>query len=63
MADWRAYLKAALMCCPLLTMNLRDRARFPAEIGLLGLCFAVEMGLMSDPAQSSLIDAALRLPS
>lgn len=60
MADWRGFLKAALMCCPLLTLNLRDRTRFPAEIGLLGLCLVAEMGLESDPAQPSAIDQALR---
>jgi hypothetical protein len=43
-ADWRAYLKAALFCCPLLTMNLTDGERFPPEISLLGLAMAVEMG-------------------
>lgn len=48
--DSEAILRAALMCCPLLTMNLADRARFPAEIGLLGLCYAVEMGLVPDNA-------------
>jgi fructosamine-3-kinase len=34
-------LAAAGVCCPLLTMNLADRTRFPAEIALLGLCDAV----------------------
>jgi hypothetical protein len=43
--DWRSYLKASLMCCPLLTMNLTDTSRFPPSITLLGLCFAVEMGM------------------
>jgi hypothetical protein len=47
MPAWREYLKSSLLCCPLLTMNLADRKRFPAEIGLLGLCYAVEMGLPS----------------
>ena len=42
--DWRAYLKAALFCCPFLTMNLTDSAKFPPEISLLGLTMAVEMG-------------------
>jgi hypothetical protein len=44
---WQSLLKSALMCCPLLTMNLADRARFPPEIGLLGLCYTVQMGLES----------------
>lgn len=57
--EWRSYLKAALMCCPLLTMNLADRERFPAEIGLLGLCFALEMGNESVGPKRSLIDRYL----
>ena len=42
--DWRAYLKAALFCCPFLTINLADSERFPSAISLLGLTIAVEMG-------------------
>ncbi len=42
--DWRAHLKSALFCCPFLTMNLTDASKFPAEISLLGLTMAVEMG-------------------
>ncbi|MGQ9888834.1 MAG: phosphotransferase [Aggregatilineales bacterium] len=57
-SDWQQYLKAALFCCPLLTMNLANGRRFPPEIGLLGLAMAVEMGGES-LGQSSLIDAAL----
>lgn len=53
--DWRAYMKAALMCCPLLTMNLADNNRFPPEISLLGFVMAVEMGAES-AGQRSLID-------
>ena len=45
-----------LLCCPLLTMNLADRDRFPAEIGLLGLCYAVEMGMDSDPNNPTQLD-------
>ncbi len=56
--DWRAYLKAALLCCPLLTMNLTDGGKFPPEISLLGLAMAVEMGAES-AAQRSLIDRTL----
>ncbi|MEP7286529.1 MAG: hypothetical protein ABI947_12255 [Chloroflexota bacterium] len=64
-ADPRSYiretLKAALMCCPLLTMNLADRQRFPPEVGLLGLCFVIEMGLESGANDSSrsIIDSLL----
>ncbi len=56
--DWRARLKAALLCCPLLTMNLADRSRFTPEIGLLGLAYAVEMGGESQGVRSP-IDQAL----
>lgn len=53
--DWRERLKLALMCCPLLTMNLTG---FNPEIALLGLCHAVEMGMESQ-SQRSYLDAML----
>jgi hypothetical protein len=56
--DWREYLKAALFCCPFLTMNLTDSAKFSPEISLLGLAMAVEMGSESK-GQRSLMDATL----
>ncbi|MDX1995172.1 MAG: hypothetical protein SF029_22510 [bacterium] len=56
--DWRTYLKAALFCCPFLTMNLADSQKFPPEISLLGLCMAVEMGAESE-GKRSLIDQTL----
>jgi hypothetical protein len=56
--DWRAYLKAALFCCPLLTMNLADASKFPPEISLLGLAMAVEMGAESKVRRSR-IDTVL----
>jgi hypothetical protein len=56
--DWRAYLKASLFCCPFLTMNLSERAKFPPSIGLLGLAMAVEMGSESAGTRS-LIDRVL----
>jgi len=56
--EWRQQLKAALFCCPLLTMNLVDRSRFPAEISLLGFASAVEMGAES-LNERSLIDLTL----
>lgn len=58
-ADWRAYLKSALLCCPLLTMNLADRNRFPPEIGLLGLCYVVQMGMDRVGEGSSFLDRML----
>lgn len=57
-ADWRAFLKAALFCCPFLTMNLADQAKFSPEISLLGLSMAVEMGSESQ-GERSRIDRAL----
>ncbi len=56
---WQSVLKSALMCCPLLTMNLADRDRFPPEIGLLGLCYAVQMGLESAAETRSPFDGHL----
>jgi phosphoglycolate phosphatase-like HAD superfamily hydrolase len=42
--DWREIVQLALMCCPLLTINLADSERFPPEISWLGLSLAVQMG-------------------
>jgi hypothetical protein len=56
--DWRRYLKAALFCCPFLTLDLTDTDRFPPEIALLGLTMAVEMGAESEN-ERSLIDQTL----
>lgn len=56
--DWRAYLKAALFCCPFLTMNLADNEKFPPNVALLGLTMAVEMGADSLGVRSR-IDAML----
>lgn len=53
-SSWRAMLKSALMCCPLLTMNLADSNRFPPAITLLGLCYTVEMGIDSTDRQRPL---------
>ncbi|MDZ4768005.1 MAG: hypothetical protein SGJ24_02665 [Chloroflexota bacterium] len=58
--DWHATLKSALLCCPLLTMNLTDRARFPESIALLGLAYAVEMGSSADGVLNA-IDHALAM--
>lgn len=56
--EWRRHVKLALMCCPLLTMNLTT---FPPEIALLGLSFCVEMGAESGGHRSvidTMLDAA-----
>jgi hypothetical protein len=42
--NWQEIVQSALMCCPLLTINLIDRQRFPAVIGWLGFTLAVLMG-------------------
>ncbi len=43
-SDWLEVMQSALMCCPLLTMNLINRERMPASVGWLGFAFAVQMG-------------------
>ena len=52
--NWREYLKAALFCCPFLTMNLTDSQKFPPEISLLGLAMSVEMGSESKNKRSKI---------
>jgi len=42
--DWIELMRLALMCCPLLTINLLDSARIPAAISWLGLSQAVQLG-------------------
>ncbi len=46
-ADWMEIVWLAMMCCPLLTVNLFDEKRMPAAISWLGLAQAVEMGNIS----------------
>ena len=41
---WKAYMQSALMCCPLLTMNLCDSTRFPPSVTLLGFAHSIAMG-------------------
>lgn len=41
---WQEFLNLALMCCPLLTMNLFDTTKMPPHIGWLGLAQAVQLG-------------------
>ncbi|HVO41860.1 MAG TPA: hypothetical protein VMT34_04520 [Aggregatilineales bacterium] len=50
--DSNRMLRAALMCCPLFTMNLADRERFSPEVALLGLCFVFEMGVLNFYSES-----------
>ena len=42
--DWRAIVRGALLCCPLLTINLLDYSRLPVEISWLGLSQVMEVG-------------------
>ncbi len=43
-ADWSEMVWLAMMCCPLLTMNLLDVKRLPPALCWLGLAQAIEMG-------------------
>lgn len=42
--DWMEFMQLALMCCPLLTVNLLDAQRMPAAITWLGLAQAIQVG-------------------
>jgi phosphoglycolate phosphatase-like HAD superfamily hydrolase len=42
--DWLEIMQSALMCCPLLTVNLFERQRMPVTISWLGLLYSVHMG-------------------
>jgi hypothetical protein len=48
--DWRDILRLALMCCPLLTVDLFDATKRPPEIGWLGLSQALQLGNSGLPA-------------
>src|SRR6266536_20521 len=41
---WKEIMQLALMCCPLLTINLLDGERMPPSISWLGLLLAVQTG-------------------
>ena len=51
-SEWKANMQSALFCCPLLTMNLCDESKFPANVSLLGFAHAVVMG-HTDPLRGS----------
>ncbi len=42
--DWEDIVTLALMCCPLLTVNLLDQQRLPVVVSWLGLAQAMQMG-------------------
>jgi len=42
--NWSEFIHLALMCCPLLTVNLLDTQRMPATITWLGLTQAIQVG-------------------
>lgn len=44
--DWYEVVTLALMCCPLLTINLLDRQRIPSPICWLGLSQVMQMGAL-----------------
>ena len=50
-SDWIEIVPLALMCCPLLTINLLDRERMPATISWLGLSQVMEMGNLTLPSE------------
>jgi hypothetical protein len=62
--NWHQYLRAALFCCPFLTVNLfADRVpngtlseRYPMSIKLLGLSMAMELGASESQGHSYLSD-------
>ena len=41
---WKEIIQLAMMCCPLLTVNLLDGERMPPSISWLGLLLAVQTG-------------------
>jgi phosphoglycolate phosphatase-like HAD superfamily hydrolase len=45
--DWEEFFRLALMCCPLLTINLLDRERIPAAVCWLGLSQVMAMAHLS----------------
>ena len=42
--DWQEMTRMALMCCPLLTINLLDRQRYTPALTWLGLSHVMQMG-------------------
>jgi phosphoglycolate phosphatase-like HAD superfamily hydrolase len=42
--NWLEILQSALLCCPLLTINLFESTRMPVPVSWLGLMFTVMMG-------------------
>jgi len=42
--NWQEVLQLALLCCPLLTVNLADSERMPPAISWLGLSLAAQVG-------------------
>jgi hypothetical protein len=58
--EWRALLKSALFCCPMLTMNIADAGRFPPAVCALALASSIEMG-SEGQGERSTIDRQLDL--
>jgi hypothetical protein len=45
--DWQEIVRLALMCCPLLTINLLDKQKIPPEVSWLGLSQVMQMATYS----------------
>jgi hypothetical protein len=62
--NWQDYLRAALFCCPFLTVNLLApfvangtlAQRYPIAIKILGLCMAIELGCAERTGRNSISD-------
>jgi phosphoglycolate phosphatase-like HAD superfamily hydrolase len=52
--DWEDQFRLALMCCPLLTVNLLDREKRSAALGWLGLSQVMQMGNLAVLKESGL---------
>ena len=50
-SDWSSLFHLALMCCPLLTVNLLDREKRSAAISWLGLSQVLGMGNIASSVQ------------
>jgi hypothetical protein len=42
-SDWEDRLRSALLCCPLLTVNLFDESKYSSSMAALGLARVAEM--------------------
>ena len=54
--DWEDYLRSSLLCCPLLTMNLRDRTKFTAAVATVGFSFVLQVGSQPENQTPRVVD-------